>query len=112
MKDEVVRGWNHAYNISKDYVHPTANGELGCCNASSTSFESDDALENWYNLLHEVSLWKCILITQSLCHVMTETIEFPIYEGILKLSEFLVEFEDKVSKPQELLALDKALKAT
>ena len=29
VKDEVVRGWDHAYNISKNYIHPAANGELG-----------------------------------------------------------------------------------
>ena len=46
MKDEVVRGWDHAYNISKDYIHPTADGEIGWHNVSSTSYYSNDALEN------------------------------------------------------------------
>ena len=36
----------------------------------------------------------------------------PIYEGLLELYEFLVEFEDKVSEPQQLLALEEALNAT
>ena len=26
VKDEVIRRWDHAYNISKDYIHPTTNG--------------------------------------------------------------------------------------
>ena len=43
---------------------------------------------------------------------MTETIELPIYEVLPELSEFLVEFEDKVLEPQWLLALEEALKAT
>ena len=47
MKDEVVRGWDHAYNILEDYIHPTVDGELGWHNASSLSSDSDDALENW-----------------------------------------------------------------
>ena len=43
---------------------------------------------------------------------MIETIEFPIYEGIPELSDFLVEFEDKVLEPQWLLALEETLKDT
>ena len=29
VKEEFVGGWDHAYNILEDYVHPTINGELG-----------------------------------------------------------------------------------
>ena len=29
MKYEVVKGWDHAYNISKYYIHLIADGELG-----------------------------------------------------------------------------------
>ena len=29
IKEEVVGGWDHAYKISEDYVHPIANRELG-----------------------------------------------------------------------------------
>ena len=43
VKDEVVRGWDHAYNILEDYIHSIANGELGWCSASSVSSESNDA---------------------------------------------------------------------
>ena len=112
VKDEFVRRWDHAYNISEDYVHSTVDGELGWHSASSMSSDSDDALENWHNHLHEVSLRKCSLITQSLCHIATETIDFRIYEGFLELSEFLVEFKDKVSEPHWLLVLEEALKDT
>ena len=41
VKDEVVKGWDHAYNISEDYFHSTADGELGWSSASSASFDSD-----------------------------------------------------------------------
>ena len=46
VKDEVVMGWDHSYNISEDYIHPTANEELSWRNASFASSDSEDALEN------------------------------------------------------------------
>ena len=66
IKDEDGRGWDHAYNISEDYIHPTTDSELRWHSASSASSDSDDALENWQNQLHEVSFRKCGLITQYL----------------------------------------------
>ena len=89
VKDEVGKSWDHAYNISEDYIHPTVDGELGWCYASSASSDSNDALENWKNRLHEVSFRKCGLITQSLQRVATKIVEFPIYEGLPALSKFL-----------------------
>ena len=44
MKDEVGRSWDHAYNISKDDIHPTIDVDLGWCSTSSASSDSDDAL--------------------------------------------------------------------
>ena len=52
------------------------------------------------------------MITQSLWDVATETVEFPIYEGLSGLYEFFQEFEEKVFEIQRILALDIALKAT
>ena len=52
------------------------------------------------------------MITQSLRQVATETVEFPIYEGLSGLSEFFQEFEEKFFELQRILALDVALKAT
>ena len=46
VKDKVGRSWDHVYNISEDYIHPTVNGELGWRSESSTSSDSNDALEN------------------------------------------------------------------
>ena len=88
VKDEVGKSWDHAYIISEDNIHPTIDGELGLCRKSSVSFDSKNSLENWQDRLNKVSFWKCGLITQSLRHVATETIEFPFYEGLLGLSEF------------------------
>ena len=62
-KDEVVRGWDHAYNISEDCIHLNVDGELGWCNAIFVYSDSNDALENWKNCMHEVSFRKCGLIT-------------------------------------------------
>ena len=47
VKDEVRRSWDHAYNISKDYIHPTLDGEIGWKSASFTSYDFEDTLENW-----------------------------------------------------------------
>ena len=47
VRDEAGRSWDHAYNISEDYIHLTIDGELGWCSDSSASSDSDDALENW-----------------------------------------------------------------
>ena len=47
VKEEVVGGWDHAYNISEDYVHPIEDGEMVWRISSFASSDSDDALENW-----------------------------------------------------------------
>ena len=46
VRDEAGRIWDHAYNISEDYIHLTVDGELGWRNTSFASSDSDDALEN------------------------------------------------------------------
>ena len=68
--------------------------------ASSASSNSDDMLENWQNRMHAVYFRKCILITQYLCHVATEMIEFLVYERLPEFSAFLTVFEERVSEPQ------------
>ena len=76
------------------------------------SSNSDDALENWKNRMHEVSFRKCGLIMQLLFHVATETVKFAIYKWLPELSKLLIAFEHKVLELQELLALEESLKAT
>ena len=55
VRNKAGRIWDHAYNIYEDFIHPTVDGELGWINDSFASLDSDDALENWKNSLHEVS---------------------------------------------------------
>ena len=112
IKEEVVGGWDNSYNISKDYINPTIDKEMRWRSTSSASSNSEDALENWNNRLHEVLVMEFGRVTQSLHWVATEVIELPKYEGIPNLADFIDEFEDKVSEPQRLLALEEALKAT
>ena len=95
IKEESIRGWYHAYNISQDYIHLNVDGDLRWRSSISESSGSNDALEKWKNRMHEVLLRKYVLITQSLHQVATDTTEFPVYEELPELSEFLVEFEDQ-----------------
>ena len=44
--------------------------------------------------------------------VSTKVCDLPTYEGLPNLESFLTEFEEKVTEPQRLLALDFTLKAT
>ena len=39
VKEEVVGGWDHAYNISEDYVDPHFDGEMGWRSYSSASLD-------------------------------------------------------------------------
>ena len=112
VKDKVVKGWDHTYNIYEDYIHLIADKELGQRSTSSMSYDSNDALENWQNRMHEVSFRKCGIITQYMCFVVTEIVELLVYEGLLELYEFLIVFEERVSEPQRLLALEEELVAT
>ena len=43
---------------------------------------------------------------------MIELVELQAYEGLLELPEFLTSFEEKVSEPQRLLAIEEELKPT
>ena len=49
---------------------------------------------------------------QTIRWVGIEVCDIPTYEGFPNLEYFLTEFEEKVTKPQHLLALDFALKDT
>ena len=47
VRDEAVKGWDHAYNISEDYIHLIVDGELGWRSSSSGSSKFDDASKDW-----------------------------------------------------------------
>ena len=57
-------------------------------------------------------MWKCARITKSVRWVGIQVCDLPTYEGLSNLESFLIEFEEKVYKPQCQLAMDVALKAT
>ena len=86
---------------------------LGWKSVRFYSSDSREALENWQNTLHEVSMKKCVRITNySLCWVDSEVHELPTYEWIPNPYTFLGESESRVPEHQWLLALDVAMKAT
>ena len=106
---------DHIYNISAlkyDYVNPTVNGNLSCRSTSSCTSDSGEALENWKNRLHEVSMRRCAKVTRSMRRVENRSRQLTSYEGLPKLVTFLIEFEGLVTDPQWLSALDYVLKAT
>ena len=92
MKDEVGRSWDHTCNIFENYIHPTVDGEIGWRSASSGSSNSNDALENWQNRLHEVSFRKCGLITSL----------FSVLQLILSSFPFMKDFPDYQSSFKNL----------
>ena len=55
---------------------------------------------------------KCTRITTFVQWVGTKVCDIHSYEGLPNFESFLIYFEEKVSEPQRLLALDVALKAT
>jgi hypothetical protein len=49
-----------------DYVNPTVDGALSWQSISSCASDSEEALENWQQKLHEVSTRICAHITYAL----------------------------------------------
>jgi hypothetical protein len=95
-----------------DYVNPTTDGVLSWRSISSCTSDSEEALENWQQRLHEVSTRKCAQITHALRWIGTEVCDPPRYDGLTDVAYFIREFELKISYQQILLALDVALKVT
>jgi hypothetical protein len=73
---------------------------------------SDTGLENWQQILHEVSTRRCARIDRAVRWVGTEIREPPSFHGINDLEEFLTKYEDEVLENQRLLSLYIALKET
>ena len=56
------------YNVTalkEDYINPTADGNLSWICMSSCTSNSGEALENWKNRLHEISMRRCARIIKS-----------------------------------------------
>ena len=55
------------YNVissKDDYINPTTDVNLSWCSVILCTSESGEALENWHNRMHKVSLRKCARITK------------------------------------------------
>ena len=71
------------YNImsSKEYyINPTIDGKLSWQSVSSCTYDSGDALENWHNMLHEISTRKCGIIKRYVRRVRAKESKLPTYE--------------------------------
>ena len=80
------------YNImsSKEYyINLMVDGNLSWQSVSSCMSNLGDALENWQNRLHEVSMHRCARVTSVVRRVGVEESVFPTYEVLPKLSSFL-----------------------
>ena len=73
----------------ENYINPTADGKLSWWSVSSCTSDLGDALENWQNRLHEVSMHRCVIITRVVRRVGAEESVFPTYEGLPNLAAFL-----------------------
>ena len=62
-----------------DYINPKTDGKLSWKSFSSWTYDSGEALENWKNQMHEVSMRRCTRITQYVCQVGVEGSELPTY---------------------------------
>jgi len=110
-----VEGLDNIYKVSsrtKDYVNPTADGNLSWCSINSRSSDSNEGLENWQQRPHEVSMRRCARITKSLCWIGTKICKLPHYDGLTDATTFFFKFQDIVVEQQRLLALDVSLKET
>ena len=75
---------NQIYNVTSlhdDYISLTADGNLSWKCASSCTSDAGEALENWQNRLHEVSMRKCARVTRSMRRVEAKSRELPTYES-------------------------------
>ena len=78
-----------------DYLNPKADSKLSWKSVISYTSNSSEAVENWQNQMHEVSMRRCARITRSVRQVGAEASELPTYEFFPNLAYFLVEFEAK-----------------
>ena len=96
---------------SKDgYINLIADGNLTWWSVSACTSDSGNALENWQNRRHEVSMKIYARITRSVWRVGAEANTLPTYEGFPNLAYFLVEFEEKSIESQRFSTLDYVLK--
>ena len=67
--EEEVRNMEIFYQMTSnqsDYINPTMEGNISWRCDSSCALDSEVGLENWQNILYEVSAHRCAFITKSL----------------------------------------------
>ena len=92
------------YNVTamnEDHIGSTADGNLSWKCASSCTFDSGEALENWQNRLHEVSRRRCARVTRSVRWVETESRELPTYESFIYTLDIVTNTYNKSEKLQQ-----------
>lgn len=113
VRDE--RELDTIYNIMAnhvDYVEPNEEEKLSWENMISWDGDSEQALEDWQNHMHEVSTIRCAYITKSLRWIGTEVCNVLSFDASNDLEEFMFAYQVTVQDQDQLRALDVALKAT
>jgi len=90
LKDEIEL--DNIYNITSnkaDYVDPNVDGRLSWENTSSWDGDSEKALEDWQNRMHEVSTRRCAYMMKSLHWIRSEVCNVPSFDGTNNLEEFI-----------------------
>jgi hypothetical protein len=118
---EPIREEDRAYELEniykltarqRDYINPTADGNLSWRSDSACSSDSEEALENWHNKMYEVSTRRCARLTTEVRWISTTVSNLPTFDGLNPLETFLSNFEESVPMQKILLEMDEALKAT
>jgi hypothetical protein len=116
---EPIREQNCTYDLENiykliegqhDYINPTIDGNLSWQSENACSSDSEEALENWQNIMYEVSTRRCATLTKVVHWIGKEVSNLPTFDGLNNLETFLAEFERIVPIQQRLLALDEVLK--
>jgi hypothetical protein len=80
--------------IKKDYINPTSDGNLSWRSKIPCSSDSEEALENWQNIMYEVSTRNCAILTRAVHWIGTKVGNLPTFDGLDHLETFLDEFEN------------------
>lgn len=96
----------------RDFIKPTAEEKLTWEHASSCASQSSEQLENWQNILHEVSIRRCARVTKSVRCIISEVCNLHSYDVLGDVNVFIDDYEEWVPEIQILLAFDIALKTT
>jgi hypothetical protein len=76
-----------------DYITPTAEVVLSWKSISSYASNSEEVLEHWKQILHEVSTRRCAHVTHSLRWIGVELCDPKKYDGLTHVNIFLRYFE-------------------